>query len=104
MELEDVSFQFLREITDGFSEKQILGEWPFGVVYKVRFGHDWLLQTNIFTMSQAKIQYVVLGNNMELLRSGQQAYIKFIFESGYHQTTNKTVPKLSFLAYIIYDK
>jgi len=43
MELEDVSFQFLREITDGFSENRILGEGTFGVVYKVRFGHDWLL-------------------------------------------------------------
>ena len=40
MELEDVSFQFLREITDGFSEERILGEGAFGVVYKVRFGHD----------------------------------------------------------------
>ena len=43
MELEDVSFQFLREITDGFSEERILGQGAFGVVYKVRFGHDWLL-------------------------------------------------------------
>ena len=43
MELEDVSFHFLREITDGFSENRILGEGAFGVVYKVRFGHDWLL-------------------------------------------------------------
>ena len=43
MELEDVSFQFLREITDDFSENRILGEGAFGVVYKVRFGHDWLL-------------------------------------------------------------
>jgi len=34
MELEDVSFQFLREITDGFSEERILGEGAFGVVYK----------------------------------------------------------------------
>jgi len=34
MELEDVSFQFLREITDGFSENRILGEGAFGVVYK----------------------------------------------------------------------
>jgi len=34
MKLEDVSFQFLREITDGFSEKRILGEGAFGVVYK----------------------------------------------------------------------
>jgi len=43
MELEDVSFQFLREITDDFSENRILGEGTFGVVYKVRFGHEWLL-------------------------------------------------------------
>ncbi|CAL4988562.1 unnamed protein product [Urochloa decumbens] len=35
MELEDdVSFQFLREITDGFSEEQIIGKGAFGVVYK----------------------------------------------------------------------
>jgi len=34
MELEDVSFQFLQEITDGFSENRILGEGAFGVVYK----------------------------------------------------------------------
>jgi len=34
MELEDVSFQFLQEIADGFSEKRILGEGAFGVVYK----------------------------------------------------------------------
>ena len=31
MELEDVSFQFLQEITDGFSEERILGEGAFGV-------------------------------------------------------------------------
>jgi len=43
MELEDVSFQFLREITDDFSENRILGEGAFRVVYKVRFGHAWLL-------------------------------------------------------------
>jgi hypothetical protein len=43
MELEDVSFQFLQEITYGFSEERILGEGAFGVLYKVRFGHDWLL-------------------------------------------------------------
>lgn len=39
MELEDVTFQFLREITDDFSEVRKLGEGAFGVVYKVRVGH-----------------------------------------------------------------
>ncbi|CAM0148449.1 unnamed protein product [Urochloa decumbens] len=34
MEPEDVTFQFLREITDDFSEEQKLGEGAFGVVYK----------------------------------------------------------------------
>ncbi|KAG2640802.1 uncharacterized protein LOC120665707 isoform X2 [Panicum virgatum] len=34
MELEEVSFQFLEEITDGFSEERRLGEGAFGVVYK----------------------------------------------------------------------
>ena len=43
MEPEDVSFQFLREITDGFSKEWILGEGAFGVVYRVRFGHALLL-------------------------------------------------------------
>ena len=42
MELDDVSFQFLQEITDGFSKEQILGEGAFGVVYKVRFWHALL--------------------------------------------------------------
>ncbi|CAL5053465.1 unnamed protein product [Urochloa decumbens] len=42
MELEDVTFQFLREITDDFSEEQKLGEGAFGVVYKgvTRNGED----------------------------------------------------------------
>jgi len=39
MEPEDVSFQFLQEITNGFSKNRILGEGAFGVVYRVRFGH-----------------------------------------------------------------
>jgi hypothetical protein len=43
MELDDVSFQFLQEITDGFSMERILGEGAFGVVYKVRFGNAWFL-------------------------------------------------------------
>jgi hypothetical protein len=47
MELEDLSFQFLQEITDGFSEG------TFGVVYKVRFVHALLLSTNMFSTSLA---------------------------------------------------
>jgi hypothetical protein len=35
MELEDVPFQFLQEITDSFSDDRKLGEGAFGVVYKV---------------------------------------------------------------------
>ncbi|XP_039823872.1 receptor tyrosine-protein kinase erbB-2-like isoform X2 [Panicum virgatum] len=34
MEPEDVSFQFLQEITNGFSKNRILGEGAFGVVYR----------------------------------------------------------------------
>jgi len=34
MELEDVSYQFLQEITDGFSDERVLGEGAFAVVYK----------------------------------------------------------------------
>lgn len=37
MEPEDVTFQFLQEITDGFSENRKLGSGSFGVVYRVRF-------------------------------------------------------------------
>jgi len=36
MVLEDLPFQFIREITDDFSEERVLGEGAFGVVYKVR--------------------------------------------------------------------
>jgi hypothetical protein len=34
-ELENVTFQLLEEITDGFSEKRELGRGSFGVVYRV---------------------------------------------------------------------
>ena len=37
MELEVLSFQVLREITDDFSEERKLGEGTFGVVYRVWF-------------------------------------------------------------------
>jgi hypothetical protein len=36
---EDLPFQFIKEITDDFSEHHILGAGTFGIVYKVRFGH-----------------------------------------------------------------
>ena len=37
MDLEDeIPFQILREITDGFSEERKLGQGAFGVVYKVK--------------------------------------------------------------------
>lgn len=38
MELEDVTFQVLKDVTNGFSEKQKLGEGAYGVVYRVRLG------------------------------------------------------------------
>ncbi|XP_012700956.1 putative disease resistance protein At1g58400 isoform X2 [Setaria italica] len=34
MELEDVTFQVLKDVTNGFSEKQKLGEGAYGVVYR----------------------------------------------------------------------
>jgi hypothetical protein len=43
MELDDVSFEFLQEITDDFSKERILGEGTFGVVYKVTLRLAWLL-------------------------------------------------------------
>ena len=38
MDAEDIPFQILQEITDGFSEGRILGQGAFGVVYKVKLG------------------------------------------------------------------
>ena len=36
MDPEDISYQYLREITDGFSEERKLGQGAFGVVFKVK--------------------------------------------------------------------
>jgi len=44
---EDLSFQFIREITDDFLEERILGEGAFGVVYKVRLGHAQFSLTTV---------------------------------------------------------
>jgi len=38
-EPEEVTFQFLREITDDFSKERKVGDGTFGTVYKVRFRH-----------------------------------------------------------------
>ena len=51
MELDAVSFQFLQEITDGFSKERILGEGAFGVVYMVRFEHAWHINKYILNKS-----------------------------------------------------
>jgi hypothetical protein len=37
MEPEELTFQLLREITDGFSKERKVGEGAFGAVYRVRF-------------------------------------------------------------------
>lgn len=38
-ELEEVSFQFLRQITDDFSKERKVGQGAFGTVYRVSFRH-----------------------------------------------------------------
>ena len=44
MEPEDVTFQLLEEITDGFSKERKLGEGAFGVVYRVL--HHFIIGTH----------------------------------------------------------
>ena len=82
MELEDLSFQFLQEITDGFSEERVLGEGTFGVVYKVRFVHALLLSTNMFSTSLASTPRRAWKQYIVLLKSIQQAYSTFISVPG----------------------
>ncbi|OEL14677.1 putative disease resistance protein RGA1 [Dichanthelium oligosanthes] len=57
MELEDVSFQFLREITDGFSDERKLGEGAFGVVYKI-LGYCYETEKNPSIMPNGKKVFV----------------------------------------------
>ena len=49
---DDVSFQFIRGITDDFSEERILGQGAFGVVYRVRFGHAQFMLTTVMSGQQ----------------------------------------------------
>lgn len=45
MEPEELTYQLLREITDDFWEKLKVGEGAFGAVYKVRFGHAFVVKS-----------------------------------------------------------
>jgi len=59
---EDLPFQFIREITDDFSEERILGQGAFGVVYRVRFGHAQFMLTTVICLANKKC--VVFRNDM----------------------------------------
>ena len=88
---DDVSFQFIRGITDDFSEEPILGQGAFGVVYRVRFGHAQFMLTTVICLANKKC--VVFRNDMILLcQCGQQQYSQDVV------TTNKTNPTPTFPA------
>ena len=54
MDAEDISYQILREITDGFSEERKLGQGAFGVVYKVKLGRlAFSLWTNKYILNKS---------------------------------------------------
>ena len=58
MDAEDIPFQILQEITDGFSEGRILGQGAFGVVYKVKLGRlAFSLWTNRYSKQIWPAQY-----------------------------------------------
>ena len=64
MDAEDISYQILREITDGFSEERKLGQGAFGVVYRVRIGHTFSLRSMDI--------YIILNKSIQLKASLKQ--------------------------------
>ena len=64
MDAEDIPFQILREITDGFSEERKLGQGAFGVVYRVRIGHTFSLRSMGI--------YIILNKSVQLKASLKQ--------------------------------
>jgi len=67
MDAEDIPFQILREITDGFSEERKLGQGAFGVVYKgvTRNGDDVAVK---LLLPNSSLDYGQLKNEFYNLR------------------------------------
>ncbi|XP_039822663.1 cysteine-rich receptor-like protein kinase 11 [Panicum virgatum] len=68
MELDDVSFQFLQEITDGFSMERILGEGAFGVVYKGVTENGDAVAVKKLRLRDGKLGYKQLQNEFYNLK------------------------------------
>jgi len=73
MDAEDIAFQILREITDGFSEERKLGQGAFGVVYRVRIGHTFSLWSmDIYILNKSVQLKAALKQYMVLLHTVKQ--------------------------------
>jgi len=58
MEPEELTYQLLREITDDFLEKLKVGEGAFGTVYKVTFGHVFVVKSLAKTLQPFETTYL----------------------------------------------
>ncbi|CAL4899569.1 unnamed protein product [Urochloa decumbens] len=89
MELEEVSFQFLEEITDGFSEERRLGEGAFGVVYKGVTKNGGGVAVKKLKFPDVDLEYVQFKNEFDHLTKLRHLNIVQIL--GYcYETQKKT--------------
>ncbi|XP_062208996.1 cysteine-rich receptor-like protein kinase 41 [Phragmites australis] len=63
MEQSNITYQFLKEITDGFSKERKLGEGAYGKVYRVRLRHTLLEEI------ATKVLHFRLGQDDEQFRN-----------------------------------
>jgi hypothetical protein len=61
-----MQFEYLKRITDDFSDKRLLGEGGFGMVYKVRLNHNIFPSSQIYAISLIYPEIISMHANIRV--------------------------------------